>query len=1843
MVTIQYPPQPVDKQYGDWFPAIPVKGVPAVEGVIPEKDSPVAVHPESSGTAQKSSDTLSIPVRLDFGALKVWLSAGRRVSASFDDGPSFNYEKEGITQEPNAGDPDFNFAPGTDEGKLTVNWQVHGTSKIKSAHLELYGKGIATPIWSHKYGSAFGAEDSPFTAFSLVQDDLTASGSIPFTSIVIPKAALFPKGHLTMAHAPYQLKLTVSGCTAPNEPADGDKFAYPSTAWTYLHVVTAGFAITPGPKTWLDNKRDDVDVKLRPRVIGTRTGGNYGYEGDILGQLGTANLSAGQLTDIRVKANVGLDPEGGEFAFLKKMWGQGPRIPLVAKALLKDVEGNAIADAGDVLVGTRVMWDWTDNHPTRWQDTLEAVPFKTNKTADYLKLLHLKFSTTLEPKGSCNCPIDYGGKYGDATAPIFPLQDGTGAFPFKVEAAKTRTWAALTTLDKDGTCAVMFQPSRLAGDRYDVACYPYLPALETKDPALAVTGPGGKGSAGTFEVVRERTIQHVVMGLTPNVDILGMTTTVKDAARKQASVYLDFKPVVIDLKTLAQKAMTALEKTAGILNSPFFSPLILRSVLDLNAAPTSAAFSIHGHDALKDSIRAKFKAGRLALVTVKVTELPKESTHMRLSWTGGTSHANSLDFAAIDPAPAKPALGTHWLLSDGPKPFQDKDALTNPVATGTTINIRSVGSTVNCWGFAITEAKTSTSATTLTVTFPNASTHVVTYGKKGIGNSRKVKKSSSSSEQKSLRKAFKAAVTAFAATPEAAFTVQITSQTSQSPEVIIRVQRLTTFLQSMVDAERLLVDRKARAEAYIRGDLPSYLTGQWKDVAKKAPLAQLSQGMATELFTNGDVEEGVIYFHCERITNISDLPEAATLDGVTKPAYKDIPYGASFPTFHTTSDPFVNVVYGATPLLDAPLKFKPLPTIFIHELGHAVGLNHAPYADVVRVEDRAKWNIDFGAAARNEHLAQEGCLMDYYPSTLEYCALCRYRHRGWDWRKLPNDASVLVVTAATINVELGDLAPIFGGLAHDSLGQLQRLQVLGLHTRPLDHFNVLALTEAEVFSLNYARTLLGVRDLAGVLDDEVRNFIVEGGALPAAGKQARLRLPNTWSPIYSILDKMHEHPGHKNDDPPNSLDLSSPGADRARVEKQIFDANWAMGAIPLRLTITEMIGKTDSAPWAGAHLFITLVKPDTLTPISQALPAITVAGAKSYLKGTAAVATKGKGSAFIEKEAAKYKEDPADPTTGNTHFEMGGKRGLADDKNLGQAHADGSTNLFSDLEYEDLPATGYGPDDVVPPTVKVPTAKAHTLCVVADDQGVVELLFWPSRVSGDRYKLKFHAEDPTSDSGTKYGEITTGTMVRWRTVRVADYFAVKRPASVGTLAGPLATMMRAKNKNFAPLTGANNTTIDLTGAISNELAKSYNELLIAPGAEVPKPFASPDWQAVRTELNLHLARYPESANTTTKVAGVVFTDPLVPDHARKIFKGTTQGQHPSPNSVQIRPAAASLMTDSIAHDWRDPLAEGDAPLENLVAINKDELVCGNPSKKRTGAKVDVKGSVNYTTGEVTVEFAKAQPETAAYKVVYCADDFIDMDALLVGPDEQPASTPFLMPYRLPAAYDALVRPGYLKMGDGIQEAPKQGVYISGRGFSTNTSMLGAIARGLDGNKQALVPGIIIVQSAALDLYSALYMMGEQEGKGWTNVVFVHQPAAHSDPAVFRERINTLFAHEMGHTLYLSHAPDGPKSTQAPGNVPLLHDAADNDCLMSYSTRVEGRDHCGLCLATLRGMSLYDSPLTKGAAHPHKDFLGDDNVPEEEDDVPVEDVPVVDDHPEINNNPVVVKDEPDQGP
>ena len=189
----------------------------------------------------------------------------------------------------------------------------------------------------------------------------------------------------------------------------------------------------------------------------------------------------------------------------------------------------------------KFLWDWESKSaesPNAFAAAAEK--YLINKT---------------KPKGR-NCHDKRGGKRGSDTAAVFPPQAGTppgalpaGSFPFEVEAIdKPRKWAAHSYAWNDGVAAsktgVIFQPSRIAGDKYKVTVYVNQVYDKKKNYALNVDTDAPlpspavlKAETGDYEIWRRVNVRKYVKKSGSVAETINLATVI--ASYKKA--FLDLK------------------------------------------------------------------------------------------------------------------------------------------------------------------------------------------------------------------------------------------------------------------------------------------------------------------------------------------------------------------------------------------------------------------------------------------------------------------------------------------------------------------------------------------------------------------------------------------------------------------------------------------------------------------------------------------------------------------------------------------------------------------------------------------------------------------------------------------------------------------------------------------------------------------------------------------------------------------------------------------------------------------------------------------------------------------------------------------------------------------------------------------------------------------------------------------------------------------------------------------------------------------------------------------------------------------------------------------------------
>lgn len=349
----------------------------------------------------------------------------------------------------------FHFAPGPQYAAATwvadpalkddvkITYKLHNPQfAIATASLELFVRFSKTPVWKRDLKDdelLHGEHTLQFNA----QDNWDGK---------IDPHADFPDDFLTAEHSPYKLKLTVTGAGVNTSPA----------AWTYFHVMLAKLELEYGPKTVLAAQPPNPEGGLHADT----------YD-DLIAQ--GAKPPSGATVKVFLKSDIFKISNANMFdnqlfTRYETLWGDGPQIPLFCKVWVKSSADSEVV-AIKALGRLKFLWDW--------ESTSVASPTIFTAAAENYLVKKTK------PKGR-NCHDKHGGKRA-ATKQVFPAQAGpglgavptslpVGSFPFEVVAVdKPRSWAAYSYAWNGGDAAsktgVMFQPSRMAGDRFKITVY----------------------------------------------------------------------------------------------------------------------------------------------------------------------------------------------------------------------------------------------------------------------------------------------------------------------------------------------------------------------------------------------------------------------------------------------------------------------------------------------------------------------------------------------------------------------------------------------------------------------------------------------------------------------------------------------------------------------------------------------------------------------------------------------------------------------------------------------------------------------------------------------------------------------------------------------------------------------------------------------------------------------------------------------------------------------------------------------------------------------------------------------------------------------------------------------------------------------------------------------------------------------------------------------------------------------------------------------------------------------------------------------------------------------------
>ncbi len=418
----------------------------------------------------------------------------------------------------------FNFAPGDEE--FIIRWEIEGEgiSKIRGARLELICKTGGRPkkIWTKNIfwdeGKCPERGDTPFGGCIGNTSDLREDEHADSVTITKSCAPLeFTDDYLSAEHSPYKLKVTLLD-------SPGVKYKN-SVRWLYFDVRIAGIELewpeSGHVEKILPNTNKDRNLRLYELLTDEDDDDN----------LNGALPADGETKKVPLRSHAFYRTESEltdhtYYERYKALWGDGPSIPVFAAVRILDSGGNAV-DAPHAVGKCHFLWEWLDKGAADWPGGDANIKTWLDNARNYKAA-----ATSDSPQGK-NCHVDRGGKRGLNARTCFPKQNGKDpalvlpdhdgsdqVFPFKVAPCNTdgspftttRRWCAFSESWGSGLLmgktGVLFQPSRIAGDGYELHCYM---AYDTDNAMENEINPdnvpdGLHVASGTFQVWRQMEI-----------------------------------------------------------------------------------------------------------------------------------------------------------------------------------------------------------------------------------------------------------------------------------------------------------------------------------------------------------------------------------------------------------------------------------------------------------------------------------------------------------------------------------------------------------------------------------------------------------------------------------------------------------------------------------------------------------------------------------------------------------------------------------------------------------------------------------------------------------------------------------------------------------------------------------------------------------------------------------------------------------------------------------------------------------------------------------------------------------------------------------------------------------------------------------------------------------------------------------------------------------------------------------------------------------------------------------------------------------------------------------------
>jgi hypothetical protein len=493
-----------------------------------------------------------------------------------------------------------------------------------------------------------------------------------------------------------------------------------------------------------------------------------------------------------------------------------------------------------------------------------------------------------------------------------------------------------------------------------------------------------------------------------------------------------------------------------------------------------------------------------------------------------------------------------------------------------------------------------------------------------------------------------------------------------------------------------------------------------------------------------------------------------------------------------------------------------------------------------------------------------------------------------------------------ISLRMSDIEELFVKEADTKEGKkkerMARMQVLGLFYFPLKHDKA-----ADRFNTTWewfkTRILGNVDDAAAdaALKRGLKSRIVSAAAIPAwsAGPSA---LPpdaaDPTKPEAANFAKIRVPGGYTfcRDDTGRNLnyDANYPNSEmvhsRFDYEEYFYKDNLILGKLPFIAKVEKRTTpESDWAPAKDVTVLFQLVAPYAADkPAYDASVAASGQFARPPLRATQGLrpdSGSGIGPKKMVEGKENYNVDPADPQGKNCHLDRGGKRGYGDLNDGtdvdGQLFATTSTPGFN-AKHSATQAMSHKDLEVASKMRPVNGKHKHAVKAKTNEDGEAGVIFTPSRMGGDRYRLRAYIGPPTQQTdGEEIGSVaaTTGTFIVWRNIRVSRYIqhvtTVPPDPRLVTQLYPPAPVTDTKNQDYlrtawlfglaSPTAAAESflglDTADFTDpsagqapaeastpnyeAIPTQFAHGFCEVEMDSGSATPETLSQSDWETAR--------------------------------------------------------------------------------------------------------------------------------------------------------------------------------------------------------------------------------------------------------------------------------------------------------------------------------------------------------------------------------------------------------------